>query len=116
MSRKIFVPFLSVMVVLFAGVLWANTFTAQVDTVKKKPVKKLPNYYEHVDVKVVYAWKEDKPEWYRNVCCQLIKEKGKLTAVKIFRKTCTDEIRLQPGWVRVEVRDHQSRKLIARGP
>ncbi len=75
-----------------------------------------PDYYKGVDVKIVYTFENEKPTWYRNVCCQLIRKEGKVSEIKIFLKTCTEDIRVIQGFVKYEIRDHASKKLIARGP
>jgi hypothetical protein len=75
-----------------------------------------PDYYKGVDVKIVYTFENEKPTWYRNVCCQLIRKEGKVSEIKIFLKTCTEDIRVIQGFVKYEIRDHATKKLIARGP
>ncbi len=84
--------------------------TAQIDTTKI-----LPNYYKNVDVKIIYAWNEDEPELFSNICCQLIKEKDVVVEIKLFRKDCTDKIKVLPGSMKYEIRDHESKKLIVKG-
>lgn len=90
--------------------MYPESDTAQVDTAKI-----LPNYYKNVDVKIIYAWNEDEPELFSNICCQLIKEKDVVVEIKIFRKDCTDKIKVIPGSMKYEIRDHESKKLIFKG-
>ncbi len=94
---------------------FANPFLQ--DTTKTDTTQQVkPNYYKGVDVKIVYTFENEKPTWYRNVCCQLIKEKGEVKEIKVFLKTCTEEIRVIKGFVKFEVRDHNTHKIIAQGP
>ena len=85
--------------------------TAEVDTAKT-----LPNYYKNVDIKIIYPWKEDEPEVCTNVSCQLIKEKNLIVEIKIFREDCTENFIVKPGLLKFEIRDHESKSLIAKGP
>ena len=85
--------------------------TAEVDTAKT-----LPNYYKNVDIKIIYPWNEDEPDVCTNVSCQLIKEKNLIVEIKVFRKDCTENIIVKPGLLKFEIRDHESKSLIAKGP
>lgn len=91
--------------------LQATQDTAQVDTVKQ-----IPGYYKHVDVKITYSWKPDSPEWYRNVNCQVVKKNGTVEELKIFLKTCTERVTVKEGLITFEVRDRESKKILAKGP
>lgn len=90
--------------------MYPEADTAQVDTAKIPP-----NYYKNVDVKIIYAWNEDEPELFSNICCQLVKEKDEVVEIKLFRKGCTDKIKVLPGSMKYEIRDHVSKKLIVKG-
>ncbi len=85
------------------------------DTAVTDTVQKPAGYLEGVDVKVVYSWAEDEPDTCVNVKCQLITENGQVVKIKIFKKDCTDEIRVKPGMMTFEIRDHKTGKLIAKG-
>ncbi|NOX38664.1 MAG: hypothetical protein GXO78_14130 [Calditrichaeota bacterium] len=88
--------------------------TPPADTSKQDTLKKRPNYYENATVKIIYNWAPESPEIYRNVCCELIKEKGKVTEIIIYKEDCKQRIQVAEDFVRFEVRDARTGKLIAR--
>jgi hypothetical protein len=89
---------------------------APADTSEIDSAKTLPNYYKNVDIKIIYPWNEDEPEVCTNVACQLIKEKDVIVEIRIFHKDCTSNIKVKPGLLKFEIRDHESKSLIAKGP
>lgn len=121
------IPFMSLLLFVlfffFAEILWARPFqplpkdtTGAVVTSKTDSTKQLANYYQNVDVKIIYSWSENEPQWYRNVRCQLIKKKGKVTELKIFLKTCTEEVVIEPRYVSFEILDHKTGKILIKEP
>ncbi len=89
---------------------------AKQDTSKKDTTKQIPGYYKAVDVKIVYPWMPDEPQWYRNVCCQVVKKGKKVTELNVFLKTCTEKIEVKKGYIHYEIRDHKTKKLLEKGP
>ena len=96
--------------VVFAADLFPSD-TADVDSSKA-----LPNYYKNVDIRIIYPWKEDDPEVCTNVSCQLIKQKDLIVEIRVFHKDCTDHIMVKPGLLKFEIRNHDTKTLIAEGP
>lgn len=86
------------------------------DTTQADTAKSIPGLYKNVDIKIVYPWKEDEPEICENVTCQLIRENNVPVELNIFHKDCTDKIKIKPGLLTFEIRDHRTKKLIAKGP
>ena len=93
-----------------------QTQTTKQDTTKKDTTKHVPGYYEGVDVKLIYPWIPDEPQWYRNVCCQVVKKGKKITELNIFLKTCTEQVEIKKGYIRFEILDHKTKKLLVKGP
>ncbi len=110
-ALPVLIPFM-----FLASLGWgqAGSATSPADTSRQDSLKKRPNYYENATVKIIYNWAPDAPEIYRNVCCELVKEKGKITEIIIYQEDCKQRIQVAEDFVQFEVRDARTGKLIAR--
>ncbi len=108
------------MLLLGAGI--AFTQDGKADTSKQKPdtvkneIKKKPNYYSHVDVIIIYQWVPDEPEICQNVDAEVIKEKGKITEVVVYRRRGKERIKVEKGLIHFKIRDRKTGKIIVKGP
>ncbi len=93
----------------------ADTVKQPADTVKQ-PVKKKPNYYTNVDVIIIYQWVPDEPEVCQNVNAEVVKEKGKITEVIVYRRRGKDRIKVEKGLIHFKIRDRKTGKIIVKGP
>ena len=89
---------------------------AATDTSSNDTTKRIPNYYRNVDIKITYPWMPDEPQWCRNTSCQVVKENGKVTEIKIFKKDCVDRITVKPELLSFIIYQTGTKKLIMQGP
>jgi len=101
--------------IAFAQQTGADTVKQPADTVKK-PVKKKPNYYANVDVIIIYQWVPDEPEVCQNVDAEVVKEKGKITEVIVYRRRGKERITVEKGLIHFKIRDRKTGKILVKGP
>lgn len=86
------------------------------DTTQQDSEQVNPDIFKNVDVKIIYPWKANEPDLYKDVKCQIVQQAKQIKELKIFRKTSTDCIEIKKGLVKFEILDHATGKLIKRGP
>ena len=108
-----------VLILLFLGT-WAVAQEAKPDTTPKgkqqEQIKKNPNYYSNVDVIIIYQWVPDEPETCQNVDAEVVKEKGKITEVIVYRRRGKERIKVEKGLIHFKIRDRKTGKILVSGP
>ncbi len=98
---------------LFAQQTLADTTTRKPDTVQVKP---RPNFYRNVDVIIIYQWVPEEPEICQNVDAEVVKEKGKITEVIVYRKRGKERIKVEKGLIHFKIQDRRTKKILMKGP
>ncbi len=115
LALSILVTFLSLLIIspLQAQQSPADTTPRPQDTVKVKP---RPNFYRNVDVIIIYQWAPEEPEVCQNVNAEVVKEKGKITEVVVYRKRGKERIKVEKGLIHFKIRDRRTKKILVKGP
>ncbi len=93
-----------------------NACSMPADTTGVDSSEQAAGIYRNVDIKIIYSWNPEEPDVFQNVSCQLIKKENVVIEVKIMRSDATDRISIKPEYMQFEVRDHQTKKIIAKSP
>jgi hypothetical protein len=115
-ERLLFVLIFSITFLMCTEPVTCGAYTPAQDSTRVDSSQQATDILRNVDVKITYSWNPDEPDVFENVSCQLIKKDNEVVELKIIRSDATDRISFKPEYMQFEVKEHQSKKVIAKGP